>query len=217
MSRKTQRVVLKSQAREMISKVYDFMKKEATSNYAEKLTDARWRTAQAVGVSESTVTRVLRERRVYEMKHNIKPATESNTAVVKDESGATASTNDEKDPLADEDTDSEIEASTSHATANQSTRAAMFTSPMEKRKVKPRKFNLDESNFDAIRKIIQNYYKEHHEYPKLSELKNILKERIQLDASVSTLRRLLQTLGYYRWRKSVASKKVQTQKQECSD
>lgn len=44
------------------------MKKEASKNYAEKLTNARWRTAQALGVSESTVTRILRERKEYTNK-----------------------------------------------------------------------------------------------------------------------------------------------------
>uniref|UniRef100_A0A2A4K0Z7 Tc1-like transposase DDE domain-containing protein n=1 Tax=Heliothis virescens TaxID=7102 RepID=A0A2A4K0Z7_HELVI len=38
------------------------MKYEA-ENGVEKLTDARWRTAQAVGTSESTITRILREER----------------------------------------------------------------------------------------------------------------------------------------------------------
>ncbi|CAH2089019.1 unnamed protein product [Euphydryas editha] len=72
MSRKSQRVVLKSHAREIISKVFDFMKKEASKNYAEKITDARWRTAQAVGVSESTVTRILRERKEYTSTMKVK-------------------------------------------------------------------------------------------------------------------------------------------------
>ncbi|XP_028163243.1 uncharacterized protein LOC114354866 isoform X2 [Ostrinia furnacalis] len=80
MPRKTQRVVLNNQARDIISKVYDFMKNEAKNNYAEKLTDARWRTAQAAGVSESTVTRILREKR----KKNTKPATESDSSMETD-------------------------------------------------------------------------------------------------------------------------------------
>lgn len=62
-----------SSARDIISRVYDFMKKEATNNYAEKLTDARWRTARAVGVSESTVTRILRERRAQAIKFEDTP------------------------------------------------------------------------------------------------------------------------------------------------
>ena len=55
--------------REIISKVYDFIKKEA-NNFAEKIADARWRTAQAVGVSKRTVTRILSERKVNLTKQN---------------------------------------------------------------------------------------------------------------------------------------------------
>ncbi|XP_049880203.1 uncharacterized protein LOC126376691 [Pectinophora gossypiella] len=62
--RKTDRVVLNSQARDIIAKVYDFMKKEAMDEYAEKLTNARWRTATAAGVSEKTVSRILRDRNI---------------------------------------------------------------------------------------------------------------------------------------------------------
>lgn len=51
------------QARDMIAKVYEFMKHEASSEYAEKLTNARWRCAHACGVSEKTVTRILKEKR----------------------------------------------------------------------------------------------------------------------------------------------------------
>ncbi|XP_053622233.1 zinc finger protein ZFP2-like [Plodia interpunctella] len=54
-------------ARQIVAKVYDFMKKEAIKKYAEKLTDARWRTAQAIGISETTVTRILRERRANKL------------------------------------------------------------------------------------------------------------------------------------------------------
>lgn len=50
------------QAKEIIAKVYHRMKYEA-ENGVEKLTDARWRTAQAVGVSESTITRILKEEK----------------------------------------------------------------------------------------------------------------------------------------------------------
>lgn len=53
---------LQSQSKEIIAKVYHRMKYEA-ENGVEKLTDARWRTAQAVGTSESTITRILREER----------------------------------------------------------------------------------------------------------------------------------------------------------
>ncbi|CAG4965576.1 unnamed protein product [Parnassius apollo] len=53
---------LRSQAKEITAKVYRRMKYEA-ENVVEKLSDARWRTAQAVGVSESTITRILKEEK----------------------------------------------------------------------------------------------------------------------------------------------------------
>ncbi|CAG5036700.1 unnamed protein product [Parnassius apollo] len=53
---------LRSQAKEITAKVYRRMKYEA-ENGVEKLSDARWRTAQAVGVSESTITRILKEEK----------------------------------------------------------------------------------------------------------------------------------------------------------
>ncbi|XP_047522222.1 uncharacterized protein LOC125061088 isoform X33 [Pieris napi] len=134
MSRKSQRVVFKSQAREIISKVYDFMKKEASQNYAEKLTDARWRTAQAVGVSESTVTRILRERKEYSntINQNTVPALESNItteteAIVPIVPNAERAT----EPTLEADIDTENEASTSNLVDRN---ASIFTSPLKKRR-----------------------------------------------------------------------------------
>ncbi|CAG4953171.1 unnamed protein product [Parnassius apollo] len=49
-------------AKEITAKVYRRMKYEA-ENGVEKLSDARWRTAQAVGVSESMITRILKEEK----------------------------------------------------------------------------------------------------------------------------------------------------------
>ncbi|KAI5633280.1 hypothetical protein NE865_14034 [Phthorimaea operculella] len=60
--RKTDRVVLFKQARDIIARVYDFMKKEALAGYPEKFTNARWRTATAAGISEKTVSRILKNR-----------------------------------------------------------------------------------------------------------------------------------------------------------
>ncbi|CAG4982209.1 unnamed protein product [Colias eurytheme] len=53
---------LRSQGKEIISKVYHRMKYEA-ENGVENLTDARWRTAQAVGYSEHTISNILKEEK----------------------------------------------------------------------------------------------------------------------------------------------------------
>ncbi|GBP64933.1 hypothetical protein EVAR_41348_1 [Eumeta japonica] len=47
-------------ARGVIATVYQRMKFEA-ENGVERVTDARWRTSKAVGVSERTVTRILKQ------------------------------------------------------------------------------------------------------------------------------------------------------------
>ncbi|XP_045450770.1 uncharacterized protein LOC123659609 isoform X2 [Melitaea cinxia] len=60
---------LRSKEKEIIAKVYHRMKYEAEHG-VEKLTDARWRTAQAVGVSESTITRILREAKQASISRN---------------------------------------------------------------------------------------------------------------------------------------------------
>ncbi|GBP28802.1 hypothetical protein EVAR_93339_1 [Eumeta japonica] len=52
--------VMHSQARGVIATVYQRMKFEA-ENGVERVTDARWRTSKAVGVSERTVTRILKQ------------------------------------------------------------------------------------------------------------------------------------------------------------
>ncbi|GBP27681.1 hypothetical protein EVAR_12727_1 [Eumeta japonica] len=49
-------------ARGVIATVYQRMKFEA-ENGVERVTDARWRTSKAVGVSERTVTRILKQKR----------------------------------------------------------------------------------------------------------------------------------------------------------
>ncbi|GBP93352.1 hypothetical protein EVAR_85163_1 [Eumeta japonica] len=54
------RKVMHSQARGVIATVYQRMKFEA-ENGVERVTDARWRTSKAVGVSERTVTRILKQ------------------------------------------------------------------------------------------------------------------------------------------------------------
>lgn len=50
------------QGKEIIAKVYHLMKYEA-ENGIENATDARWRTAQAVGYSEHTISNILKEER----------------------------------------------------------------------------------------------------------------------------------------------------------
>ncbi|KAJ8733122.1 hypothetical protein PYW08_001420 [Mythimna loreyi] len=153
MSRKSQRVDLKSQAREIISKVYDFMKKEASKNYAEKITDARWRTAQAVGVSESTVTRILRERKenTNTMEQTI-PAKESNVTVEMDAIVSIApSAERTTEQTTEADIESENKASTSHSNLVFRS-ASIFTSPMKKRRVVPEWRMMDQFVLD-IQKV----------------------------------------------------------------
>ncbi|KAL4713406.1 hypothetical protein ACJJTC_010391 [Scirpophaga incertulas] len=53
---------LRSQSKEIIAKVYRRMKYEAEKG-VENLSDARWRTAQAVGYSEHTISNILKEER----------------------------------------------------------------------------------------------------------------------------------------------------------
>ncbi|GBP44281.1 hypothetical protein EVAR_22165_1 [Eumeta japonica] len=54
------KVLNAEKARGVIATVYQRMKFEA-ENGVERVTDARWRTSKAVGVSERTVTRILKQ------------------------------------------------------------------------------------------------------------------------------------------------------------
>lgn len=126
------------------------MKKEANNKYAEKLTDARWRTAQAVGVSESTVTRILSARKARTKKpstphpmesspvHTMKPQEPSTVHDIKptthDIELSTAHTVD----MDEMGIECKSEPTTSHSNSV-STSTAILTLPMKKRGVKPRK------------------------------------------------------------------------------
>lgn len=181
------------------------MKTEATNNYAEKITDARWRTAKAVGVSESTVTRILRERKAYESAlstsefHTANEINLSREQHISEQS--TSYTADPSTSVAHAIPLTEEVAVDSRNYANTDlvgTNSAIFTSPMKKRRVTPRKINLDEFDIAVVRRSIENYHKEHKQFPTLFRLKNILQERIQFNGCKTTLRTLLLKLGYER-------------------
>lgn len=119
------------QTREIIGRVYDFMKKEALTDYAEKLTDARWRTAQATGVSESTVTRILRERRVHakESEEKESSASQNNTETI--------NTNPEHcmEPFIEIQEDERRMMGTNEAATPNSIQEEISTHPTKKRKL----------------------------------------------------------------------------------
>lgn len=143
----------------MVAKVYEFMKKEANEKYAEKLTDARWRTATATDVSESTVTRVLKEKRQL-------PSTSSS-----------------------------------------------FPSTAKKRRVKPRKINIEEFDVGVIRRTIQLFHKEFNQTPSLKNLKNILKDKVGFDGCIASLRTMMARLGY-EFRKTGTKRRLMLEKHD---
>lgn len=75
------------------------------------------------------------------------------------------------------DIESENEASTSHSNLVYRS-ASIFISPMKKRRVRPRKDNLDEFDIGVVRRTIQNYHIEYRQFPTLSRLNMVLKDRI---------------------------------------
>lgn len=118
------------------------MKKEAKEGVMN-VTDARWRTSQATGVSEKTVTRILKEK----------------------------------------------------------IKADVTGSPMRSphRHKKPRKSlkrDIAEEDKDIIRYTINNFQRDFNKAPTLHGLKEVLKERMNFNGCIETLRRLLLSIGY---------------------
>lgn len=90
-----------------------------------------------------------------------------------------------------------------------------FKSPCKDRKIRAKKLELDNFNFDVIlvRSTIQNYHLEHHQFPTLLKLKIIFQEKLNYGGSISTLRTVLLKLGY-KWRKAVDNRRVTIQRHD---
>ncbi|XP_023946247.2 uncharacterized protein LOC112051703 [Bicyclus anynana] len=84
--------------------------------------------------------------------------------------------------------------------------SSKYTSPLKKRTKQGSKLEIDNFTADIVRSTIQ-YLHVQKEIPSLTKLKTILKDQIEFDGCLKTLRRFLQKLGY-KWCKTTSYRRV---------
>lgn len=155
-----------SQAREIVSNVYRFMKEEAVRGAVTiPLQKARERTAAATGVSEREVTRINSEFQKL---------------------------------LVSED------------------EVKIFKTPDKNRKRCKTATNLDDFDKCVVRRTVHNFHIDEHRLPSVQSLSTVLKEKINLQGSESSLRRILKELGF-RWRKVQNNRKLLIEKSDIRE
>ncbi|KAL0859197.1 hypothetical protein ABMA27_011015 [Loxostege sticticalis] len=160
---KRKKKVIRSEGREIIAKVFHFLRQEyqfmKTHNYdncdLSPLANITRRTAEATGVGEKLVSTILKEERNLPYPSARFPSPDTSKKP--------------KDPLKLKNT-----RQTKNTTQRKNT-----TKP------KKDKTDLDEPSLQLIRDAIENYHKRHKEIPSLEKLKEVLQEKDDDDDEIS--------------------------------
>lgn len=154
--------VVKSQTREVIANVMEFMEQEGrTDRFLIDPKKVRERVSVACGVSQRTLTRLSAEKRKLQNCNG------------------------------------------------------SFETPNKKRKLPKRVTGLDGFDLGAIRRIINNFYLTENCLPTLPKIKLKLAREIEFSGSITSLRRILKTMGY-RWKKTRTNKHILMESQDVS-
>lgn len=203
---------IKGEERSIILKVIHYFEREKKNGtYLLPIKQATMRAAMATGRPKRTILKIKAEARAYQKLPPIE--VEAGAA------GAAADVKQENAPQIKSEPGDSKPKTKPYISLDATVMDIQLPTPGKIRKKYKKKMDLDQTQINAIRNIVETFYATRNEHPSLKKILKVVKEELNFPGQATALRVLLIQLGYeYKketggWQKKI-KKERKTEKKE---